>query len=137
MKIKTSGGEDLDAWFRAKVSHIENGATPLVEDAVEEGKNITRHNIETRGTAKSGKRGRIATGEMRDGVGASMEVSTKDLARGKFGWEPDAPTYARFQEPGFAHVGGVTVEGMYALGDAYEEVILNLQHDIRDLVEDA
>lgn len=103
----------------------------VAEEAAEKGENITKHHIETRGTEKSGKRGRVDTGAMRDAVTGKVTEKSPDSATAVFGWVEGSPEYAKYQEYGFKHRGGVDVEGMYALTDAGEEVMDDLKEDLR------
>jgi len=132
IEVKVTGSsKSFEAWFQESVNEIMADVNDIVADAIEEGGNITKHNIETRGTAKSGKRGRIETGKMRDAVNSQMVKSGTRDAEGKFGWIDGYEDYYGYQEGGFEHVGGVTVEGMYALTDAGEEVWQNVVDDVK------
>ena len=124
IEVKVTGSsKSLTAWFEESVNSAMGDVNDIVADAIEEGENITKHNIETRGTAKSGK--------MRDAVNSQMTKSGKRDAEGKFGWIDGYEDYYGYQEGGFDHVGGVTVEGMYALTDAGEEVWQNVVADVK------
>lgn len=132
IEVKVTGSsKSLEAWFQESFEEVLGDVGDIVEQAIEEGKNITKHNIETRGTAKSGKRGRVRTGEMRDNVKSEMTKKTAKEAEGKFGWIDQYEDYYGFQEAGFDHIGGVTVEGMYALTDAADEVWANVVDDVK------
>lgn len=122
---------DMSSWFQSKLKEIEGVIHEAADTAAESGSNITKHHIETRGTAKSGKKGRIETGAMRDAVSGRVTDKTLTSATAMFGWLEGSPDYARFQEPGFTHLGGGKVEGMYALADAKDEVIADLKNDLR------
>lgn len=124
------------AWFERKVESLSREARDAVKDAGKSGENLTKHNIETRGTARSGKRGRVETGRMRDSVTSSFS-GNKYVSVSRFGWLEEEPFYAIFQELGFEHRSGVQVEGMYALSDAGEEVWMDLQRDIDRIVKDS
>lgn len=128
--------ESMGSWFKSKLERIAEIIEETAEDAAEKGESITKHHIETRGTAKSGKRGRIETGRMRDAVKGSVSDKTATSATARFGWLEGSPEYAKYQEPGFKHRGGVTVEGMYALTDAGEEVIQDAKEDLRSKLRD-
>lgn len=121
----------LFAWFDAKVENLENGVREAGIDTAEKGANITKHHIETRGTAKSGKRGRIETSAMLNSVDDAILKDTKDEVITRFGYS-DAPYYTVFQELGTARV-----EAMYALADAAEEVVADLVEDIERAVKNA
>ena len=124
------------SWFNLKVDRMTCKALRAVEEAAEKGENITKHHIETRGTAKSGKRGRIDTGAMLDSVSSEVMSRSPTGIQVRFGYE-DTPYWTKFQEPGFEHVGGVTVEGTHALQDAADEVLTDLLEDIEGIVRDA
>lgn len=134
-RIRYSGpGTSAVTWFegsvRRKISEIQD----LVEDAAEEGKNIAQHNVETRGTAKSGKRGRIETRQMLDAIDAETTHRDKRSVKSRFGWIKEFKDYFGYQEEGFEHINGVNVEGMYAITDAGDEVLKNLERDIERVV---
>lgn len=134
MKIETKvtgSSKSLTAWFEEAMDNILDNVEEIVSRGVEEGEAITKLHISTRGTAKSGKKGRIETQKMYDAVKSEMTVSDKREAEGKFGWIDEYDDYFGYQEGGFDHVGGVTVEGMYALTDASEEVWENVKDRIK------
>lgn len=134
MEITTSvkgNSKSLTAWFDEEVGGVFDDVTEIVERAVQEGEAITKLNIATRGTLKSGKKGRIETQNMYDSVKSDMTKRGKKEAEGKFGWIDNYQKYFGYQEAGFNHVGGVTVEGMYALGDADREVWDNIQDRVK------
>lgn len=130
-------GKSLETWFDGLLKKHSEGVADLVEDAVERGEQITKHNIETRGTLKSGKRGRVVSGAMRDAVDSEVTERSRDRVRGKFGWIKDFEDYFGYQELGFEHRGGVTVDGMYALSDAAEEVFADVEEDIDRIIRDS
>lgn len=129
VSVKYDGpGATAQTWFEGVSKKMIEEMGDVVESGVEEGEKITKHNIETRGTAKSGKRGRVESGKMRDAVDSKVNRS-KNSAVGQFGWINQFEPYFGYQESGFAHRGGVNVEGMYALSDAGEEVFQNIEAD--------
>lgn len=127
---------NLATWLQSKLKEIEGIIHETAETAAESGEAITKHHIETRGTAKSGKRGRVETGTMRDKVTSRVSEVSPTSATASFGWLDGAPFYAKYQEPGFNHIGGVKVEGMYALTDAKDEVVADLKDDLRRKLRD-
>lgn len=131
-------GGDPVSWFRGKVTRIENGSEQVLQQAMDDGAEMMRENIATRGTVKSGKRGRIESHKMIDEV-KSPPVSSfgEGKARGKFGWVDEKETYFGAQEGGFEHSPGVDVEGMYALADAAEWAMKQFQADMKDVIRDA
>lgn len=77
-----------------------------------------KSNIATRGTAKSGKVGRIDTATMIDAV--DFRVTGSNLKWGlKVGWIHGLIKYFKFQEYGFQHTNGDAIEPMFAMRDAW------------------
>lgn len=136
MKIETfvkGNTKSLTAWFEEAIESTMSDAGEIVSRAVDEGESITKLHIATRGTAKSGKKGRIDTQKMYDAVNSDMTRKGSQEAEGKFGWIDEYDKYFGYQEDGFDHVGGVTVEGMYALSDASDEVWENVKDRVRSI----
>lgn len=127
---------NMGDWFKSKMSDLSDIIKETADEAAEKGENITKHHIETRGTAKSGKRGRVETGDMRDKVTSKVSDVSAVSATAEFGWIGGSPDYAWYQELGFVHRGGVDVEGMYALTDAREEVVQDVKEDLRSRLRD-
>lgn len=125
------------AWFENLTDSIISGAAEIVEENVSRGEEITKHNIDTRGTFKSGKRGRIKTGRMRDSVDSKIVSKNASGVKGEFGWINEWQDYFGYQESGFNHVGGVSVDGMYALSDAAAEVFQDVIDDFDRLIKNA
>lgn len=126
-----ANGQNPSAWFEQKVNQMTRRAIRATEEAAERGEEITKYHIETRGTAKSGKRGRIETGQMRDSVTHATEKRTIDEVVTRFGYD-NGPYWTKFQEQGTK-----TIEPMYALVDAAEEVVADWREDIAKVVRDA
>lgn len=123
-------GPAVLAWFENKVENLNDDLDGVVIGAGADIVDITRHHIETRGTAKSGKRGRIETSAMLNSV--TEQVSkTPDETEVRAGYH-DAPFYTVFQE-----LGTSRIEAMYALTDAAEEVLPDLQKDIERVIKRA
>lgn len=129
-------GDALKRWLDDKINGTDNALMETAEEVAEKGKNITQYHIETRGTAKSGKRGRVETGAMRDAVSGDARRVSRGRAQAEFGWNSKTPEYAIFQERGFTHSGGTQVEGMYALADAADEVLSDLKEDLEQRLKD-
>lgn len=124
--------ESAGAWFEAKVDEINRKNFRSLQNAMTDGEEITQTFIATRGTAGTGKQGRVDTGKMLESVDSSTTLQSKDEAIGKFGWLEKKPTYAEFQEAGTRYI-----EPMYALSDAAEIVKVQLVKDISNNVKDA
>lgn len=127
---------DLVRWYRSKMTRVEEGVDEAMDDAGQYGEDLMKHYIETRGTAKSGKPGRVDTGKMRDAVGhrKTTQGGSRQL---RIGWVTGTrEDYFQFQETGFTHVSGVPVEGMHALQDATDAALTQLMQDLRRNVKD-
>lgn len=134
------GGDvgDMVSWFRSKIESVENGTSDAIRQFAEDGAETARHLVETRGTLKSGKQGRIETGRMVNAIKSSFNPSTKNgNASGRFGWLRDRQDYFAFQEGGFQHSPGVEVEGMYAMLDAYHIVRGEFEANVSDVMRNA
>lgn len=129
-------GDALKTWIEEKVTGVDEAVMEVAQDTAEKGKNITQYNVEITGTAKSGKRGRIESGVMRDAISGQAERTGRNKARAEFGWISKAPAYVPFQEQGFNHRGGNYVEGMFALADAADEVLADLKEDLDRRLKD-
>lgn len=131
IRTKFSGSGDPKQWIQEKVDKIEAGNQEILADALQEGEGIMKHNIESRGTSLSGKRGRIETGKMLDAVNSVVRERSNTKFLGAFGWVDKQEDYFVYQENGFHHVGsGRMIEGMYALQDAADEIWVNIREDI-------
>ena len=87
-----------------------------MQKTVEFTKEVVVDAVENSGTAKSGKRGRIRTGRMRNSVKTDVETIGDDRVVGKVGWFNDSPEYAKWQELGFNHwISSEFITGMYSL----------------------
>lgn len=97
-------------------------AEEIMDETVQEGAAMMRRYIETRGTERSGKTGRIETGSMRDNVEHNTQRFAKSV-RGEFGWGVAGgrhEDYYEYQEHGFRWMGrdDIHVPPMHALLDA-------------------
>lgn len=130
-------GDEVFKWYRSKMAKVEKGTEKILQEAGAEGERLMKEYIATRGTAKSGKQGRIDTRAMYNAVGNRI------LGRGgsqqvRFGWVSGTrKDYFAYQETGFEHKGGVTVEGMYALSDAADKVLRDLEKNLRGVMKNA
>lgn len=107
-------GPNISYWFEKRVTEITQGARDVLQEGALDIALETVENVETRGTEKSGKRGRIETGAMRDAVSADITEDTETLFEVRAGFR-DAPFYTFFQERGTR-----SIPAMYAVSDAYE-----------------
>lgn len=97
-------------------------AAQIMEEVTDEGADLMRQYIRTRGTEKSGKEGRIETGTMLDEVESAVHRNPKSV-RGEFGWGVAGglhEKYFDYQENGFRHWrSGENVPPMHAMLDAF------------------
>lgn len=121
-------GPAVMARFNAKVDSLEDGNRELAIKAGDEIAEVTRQHIKTRGTAKSGKQGRIDTRAMLNSVESEVTKDTPEEVEVQAGYH-DAPFYTVFQE-----LGTRRIEAMNALADAAEQVIPKLARDIQQNV---
>lgn len=128
MWTPVSSREAVFAWLRGKVDGLTDNTKQVVRELADEGADITRHHIETRGTAKSGKRGRIETGAMLNSVDSKVTKDSGDEFEARFGYM-DGPFYTVFQEQGTK-----AIEAMNALGDAADEIHGKLEAAIGDAI---
>lgn len=90
-------------------------AQALVSEAMNIGAETQRQIIETSGTVKSGKQGRIETGLMRNSVQSAGADRVGNTIEGRFGWRDPDP-YFLYQEYGFTHArSGEDIVPMHAL----------------------
>lgn len=130
-------GGQLFKWYRSKMTKVQTGTEKALKRAGEEGESLIKEYIATRGTAKSGKQGRIDTKKMYNAVGHRI-LGRGESLQVRFGWVSGTrEDYFQYQETGFQHVGGVTVEGMYAISDAAEKILGNLERELRGVMKSA
>lgn len=107
-------GDAVISWMERKVEALTDDAKEVIVETGEDIKELTVYYIENRGTAKSGKQGRIETGAMRDSVDFEVTENTANSIQVRAGYH-DAPFYTVFQE-----LGTRRIEAMEALVDAAE-----------------
>jgi len=106
---------------KRRISQFEDCLADAMDTAMKSGAKSGVERIETSGTKKSGKAGRINKGDMRDAFeGALVSKNSKQIT-GQLGWLLETPFYSKYQDLGFDHVSGVHVAGMFALRDSSEE----------------
>lgn len=130
-------GSGADDWFDDVTKRQSKKIGGIVESAVKEGAEVTKFYISNSGTPKSGKRGRIETGLMRDSVRSSVPVKTRRTVVGIFGWIKTFKDYFGYQEEGFNHFSGVRVEGMYALTRAGDDMLKKVKKKIEEALKNA
>ena len=139
MKITRShygdGNGDPVKWFRGKVAKIDGVSEDVLKEVMEDAAYMMLDNIATRGTAKSGKAGRIESRKMYNDVSAETKSFGEGKVRGRFGWLKNQESYYGLQEGGFEHSPGVTVEGMYALADAADWAMKTYREDMQEALK--
>lgn len=114
---------NANGWFQEKLNGIYEAMQEVARAAGEEGEVLVKEHVSTRGTAKSGKRGRIETGAMISSVSNEYRRENESSAEVKFGWISGFPSYTAHQELGFNHVNsGEYIEGMHTLADTRDQV---------------
>lgn len=137
MVIRNTSGTEPLQWFRDKVRRIEQGGQEVLQDSMRQGEEAMRNYIATRGTPKSGRAGRIDTGEMYGAVASSVSNTGVGSSTGKFGWIDHTEPYFGYQDVGFNHTSGIRVEGMNALVDAGEFSWNKLQVSYEQVIKNA
>lgn len=122
----------LNSWFDRKVENLNRRTFRALDDSMKEGEELTQTFIATRGTSGTGKQGRVDTGKMLDSVGSDAKILNSDEAEGRFGWLKEQPFYAEFQEAGTRFI-----EPMYALSDAAEITVQELDRKLGDAIKGA
>lgn len=122
----------FNSWFDRKVDNLNRRTFRALDESMKEGEEITQTFIATRGTSGTGKQGRVDTGKMLDSVGSDAKLLNSEEAEGRFGWLNEQPFYAEFQEAGTQYI-----QPMYALSDAAEITIQELERKLGDAIKGA
>lgn len=106
-----------------KIRHIPDqmldDLEPLMQRTAKTGAELMEGFIKTRGTVKSGKKGRIETGEMLDNVDSEIFRQGNTITA-RWGWLNKWEDYFRYQEQGFTNTWSrEDVEPMHALFDSF------------------
>ena len=141
--VRGEGLDDFEGklvkWLIDSTKRLNDAVVETARNVSEKGENITKYRIETSGIAKSGKRGRVESGRMRDAVSSSTSLTGVGSARAEFGWLhwEDREPYFMYQDRGFTHYKSKEyIEGMYALADAADEVVADLKEDLKRKIDD-
>lgn len=125
--------ETLVPAVREELGDIWGQVSDAVERTIRVGEASVKEFISTRGTAKSGKRGRIETGAMLKSVRSRKVRFNRSSAEGLFGLGR-GPDYSLYQEYGFRHNrSGMMVEGMFAVVDSREVARMYLESQLRSI----
>lgn len=101
----------------------------VVKALGEEGKDLAQLYILSRPARTSEGPGRTRTWAMHDAVTVKGEAS-QNYAGTRFGWE-NGDDYFGYQEQGFQHRNGPSVEGMYAVTDAIAAILAKTEGAVR------
>lgn len=127
--VKHISPAQLVSEITSDLDDIEDKVDSIVQSSAKHGRDLVKEFISTRPSQKSGKRGRIDTGDMLKG--ATYSKLGKGSAR--FGMK-NGPHYSVYQEHGFTHNrSGEWVEGMFAVADAFEIVGKDIEQGLRSL----
>lgn len=124
--------ERLDKWFVGFVDKVDNAVDDAMDQIAEEGEQMVKEFIDTRGTGRTWSRtyykagkprrasrpGRVWTGDMRKDIEGESDRLSNETARASFGWINNYEEYYGLQEGGFEHPQTGEVEGMFAMHDA-------------------
>lgn len=113
----------------AKMKQVIERGSEIVRDNGEYGAELVRDTVETSGTMKSGKRGRIDTGAMLGSVNDRFETIPNG-AQSTYGFL-NPPDYTKFQELGTQYI-----EPMNAIDDAAANVEVDFKNDIDRMMKD-
>lgn len=116
-----------------KMKQIMARGSEIVRDNGEYGAELVRDTVETSGTMKSGKRGRIDTGTMLGSVDDKFETIPNG-AQSTYGFL-NPPDYTKFQEFGNSEFA-VAFDGMFAIDDAAANVEVDFKNDIDRMMKD-
>ena len=120
--------------LRGIPEEVASEAQKLVSEAMNIGAETQRQIIETSGTPKSGKQGRIETGLMRNSVQSAGADRVGNTIEGKFGWRDPDP-YFLYQERGFTHAwSGEDIVPMHALLQGFVKAREHVREGLRRLL---
>lgn len=111
----TRNFETIGKTFQGNFQRFEIEIRAALDAGIELAKNRGKGYISSRGTEKSGKAGRVETGNMLQSFDGAVTNGRNEIS-GEVGWLDELPDYAIFQE-----YGTQFVSAMYALRDASEE----------------
>lgn len=112
--------DDIINHILLTVSGVKEDVKEGMENVAEQGADNVRKMIETRGTEKSGKAGRIDSGALLRSVDYRVTKDTDEHFEVEYGYiiDNESEDYNLFQEYGFTHRYGSFVPGMYAIRDS-------------------
>lgn len=135
--MASGDGAALMAWFDRKVNRLGSNLRETGRNITDDIRDTTREFISQRPSAKSGKPGRIDTGEMIDSVSSGEVRYSRDDMEFRAGYK-NGPPWTPFQESGFNHwLSGEHIAGTYALTDAEDLSKKELPTRIRRAVDSA
>lgn len=111
----------------SKMKQVVEEGRQIVKDNGEYGAELVRDVVETSGTMKSGKAGRIDTGAMLGSVGDDYDEFPNG-AESTYGFL-NGPDYTKYQEFGDSEFA-VAFDGMFAVDDAHSNIEVDFRRDI-------
>lgn len=115
------------AFLRSTLAKVDSRVDEIVAVAAEAGAEQMELNIRSRRQSRTGK--------MANGVSVDRRGSNQYARKARFGWLKDPEDYFLYQEEGFWHVNsGESIEGMFAMGDAFYEAEQLATEAINDLM---
>ncbi len=125
----------LESTIRALPDDILKAGEEIITEASRDGARQMRENISTRGTERSGKRGRIETGTMLENVTNTAERVDSHRVQARWGWLRRRENYFRWQEQGFRNPWTQQdVVPMHALLDSFLRVREDVLYKIARMV---
>jgi len=116
--------QQMFKFIQRQIDETVASAERITEAAVKTGEQLTKHLTETRPTKKSGKAGRVDSGDMVGDISSEILESNDRRIVGEFGWLGTEKDYYVYQTAtGFRHyLTGDFIEPTYALRDATAHV---------------
>lgn len=115
------------AFLRSTLAKVDSRVDEILELAAEAGADQMRLYIDARRTRRSG--------DMYRGVSTDRRGSNQYARKARFGWLQDPQDYYLYQEEGFWHTQAErSIEGMFAMGDAFYEAEQLATDAINDLL---
>jgi len=115
----TRNFETIGKTLQGNFQRFEIEIRAALDAGIELAKTRGKGYISSRGTEKSGKAGRVETGNMLQSFDGAVTNGRNEIS-GEVGWLDEMPWYSVFQELGSSEFN-VFFEGMFALRDASEE----------------
>lgn len=121
-------------WINAEINGSKQYVRGAAQQIADDGAELTRQLTASRPSAKSGKRGRIATGRMYDAIRSEV-TEEGDTIVAKYGMLDDQEDYFKYQTvTGFTHNrSGEYIAPTFALQDAYQNSVEQVDALLKDM----